>query len=293
MKGTLQLPPQSLHWLALQGDLELCDMVQFAQRALERRNRAPKAVVEKAIGKGAAQRMASTFFDLGRAWARGIEGANPSYSDRPTPTVGAALRAAEVLLNRAPTEIRRRARRVLTCAPASRDGHFQAAMSALAISEALEAPNSRAALTRATLHDVAGDTAKGIQELAEFGRKCIHPALTSVAWVNLESAAIRCGRLDLALYVSSEMKVAAQTSPIPCLVAHRLNQIALSALLENERNLGRFLESLLDSIVLESRLGHEAASTVYRVRAELLTLRKKNVSRLIGIIDHQLGRIGL
>jgi len=58
--------PRAFRWLALQGDAELCEYAAYAGKALSTSARAPKAVVEKAVGRGQAARIVKGLLGVGR-----------------------------------------------------------------------------------------------------------------------------------------------------------------------------------------------------------------------------------
>lgn len=59
--------PRAFRWLALQGDAELCEYAAYAGKALSTSARAPKAVVEKAVGRGQAARIVKGLLGVGRS----------------------------------------------------------------------------------------------------------------------------------------------------------------------------------------------------------------------------------
>lgn len=288
MKGTLQLPPQSLHWLALQGDLELCEMVQFAQRALEKRNRAPKAVVEKAVGRGATARIADALFELGKAHALAFRTDCLTYTTRPAQELARAERTAQLAGAYLPENLRGRVAQIAQHASKQR-ARLTIASKALAVSADLEGPCGRAALTIITLLDLRGKKEQAIREYRRFISSNSQSAISGWAYVNLQAASIRLGRFDLTLSTSPSSSEA--TWPEACKALLELNRCTVAALLENESSLRRALQNLEIALPRDPKLARAFIQPIDQTRATLRLRGSRTTIACADLLDSFLSQL--
>jgi len=248
MKGTLQLPPQSLHWLALQGDLELCDMVQFAQRALERRGHSRRADIYRAIGLGGSARVAAAFFDLGKAFL--FQATNPDqyYSRRQALLPSNAIATARRTLRSLEARHLDRAESVVSRLPRTAIEAKIAAITALSVSAAIEGECGRSDLALCSAKAVIESPEAALSDLLRIQRRGTSPQMLPVLVVAIQRSATETGNLGVAFQVARGLPTSCWAQALDLRALFQLNLVNLSILVSDCRNIQSQVARLADLV---------------------------------------------
>ncbi|MBI3820517.1 MAG: hypothetical protein HY286_17640 [Planctomycetes bacterium] len=73
MRHSNYRPPDALRWLALTSGAEACEVLEYAEKALKKSSRAPREVLEKAIGVGRREEVVKSVNNLGQVWMKSIQ----------------------------------------------------------------------------------------------------------------------------------------------------------------------------------------------------------------------------